>query len=126
MENWYLPITIVPGLGLLILSTANIMVTLSQEISRLIDLCGSKEIVKRKLAQLKLINTAMLFFYSSIAFLLIAALVNGISQVSDGSLYISIFAITLALIGLVVLVFYSFNAVGIRQDQFKNQIDKFG
>lgn len=37
MENWYLPITIVPGVGLLILSTSNLMVILSDELNGLIN-----------------------------------------------------------------------------------------
>ena len=36
MENWYLPITIVPGLGLLVLSTSNLLGQLSLEIKNLI------------------------------------------------------------------------------------------
>ncbi len=125
MENWYLPITIVPGLGLLILSTSNLMVTLSNEINTMITSPVARAIIKRKLAQLKLINTALIFFYSSIAFLLISALINGISQTQGISLYISILAVSFALIGLIILVLYSFRAVGIRQEQFRNQIDKF-
>ncbi|MFT7050169.1 MAG: hypothetical protein ACJAZK_000760 [Psychroserpens sp.] len=63
MENWYLPITIVPGIGLLILSTTNLMVTLSNELSGLINEQSKDDsIIHRKLAQLKTLNRTMVFF----------------------------------------------------------------
>lgn len=123
MENWYLPITVVPGLGLLLLSTSNLMVTLSSEIRIMIEGSKEKKIITKKLTQLKLLNMAMVFFYSAVALLLISAVINGLYTVETISLYISIFAITLALIGLFVLIIYSFRAVTIRQKQFKNKLD---
>lgn len=123
MENWYLPITIVPGLGLLILSTSNLMVTLSNEISAMIQHSKEKVIITRKLKQLKLLNMAMVFFYVAVAFLLISAVINGLYAAKTASLYISVFAIISALIGLVSLIIYSFRAVTIRQNQFKNKLN---
>ncbi len=123
MENWYLPITIVPGLGLLILSTSNLMVTLSNEISTMIEHSKEKTMITRKLAQLKLLNMAMVFFYVAVALLLISAVINGLYTIEKTSLYISVFAIISALIGLISLIIYSFRAVTIRQNQFKNKID---
>jgi len=123
MENWYLPITIVPGLGLLILSTSNLMVTLSNEISGMIEHSKEKAIITRKLKQLKLLNMAMVFFYVSVALLLVSAVLNGLYTIEKTSLYISVLAIVSALIGLFSLVIYSFRAVTIRQNQFKNKLD---
>lgn len=123
MENWYLPITIVPGLSLLILSTSNLMVTLSNEISAMIEDSKEKIIITKKLAQLKLLNMAMVFFYISIAFLLISAVINGLYNIEKKSLLISVSAIILALTRLFCLVLYSFRAVSIRQNQFKNILD---
>jgi hypothetical protein len=123
MENWYLPITIVPGLGLLILSTSNLMVTLSNEISMMIDHSKEKAMITRKLVQLKLLNMAMVFFYVSVALLLVSAVLNGLYTIEKTSLYISVLAIISALVGLFSLVIYSFRAVTIRQIQFKNKIE---
>ena len=120
MENWYLPITIVPGLGLLILSTSNLMVTLSNEINTMIESSKQKIIITKKIKQLKLLNMAMVFFYVAVAFLLISAVINGLYTVEKTSLYISVLAIIFALIGLFSLVIFSFRAVSIRQNQFKN------
>ena len=123
MENWYLPITIVPGLGLLILSTSNLMLTLSNEISAMIEQSKDKTLITKKLKQLKLLNSAMVFFYISVAFLLISAVVNGLYAMQKASLYISVIAITSSLIALSTLIIYSFRAVTIRQNQFRKKLD---
>jgi hypothetical protein len=123
MENWYLPITIVPGLGLLILSTSNLMVTLSNEISAMIEHSKEKTLITKKLTQLKLLNMAMVFFYVAVALLLVSAVLNGLYTIDKISLYISVLAIISALIGLLSLIIYSFRAVTIRQNQFKNKQD---
>lgn len=123
MENWYLPITIVPGLGLLILSTSNLMMTLSNEISSMIEHSRKKAIITKKLVQLKLLNMAMVFFYIAVAFLLISSVVNGLFDLEKESLFISVFAITSALIGIFSLIIYSFRAVEIRQKQFEDKLD---
>ena len=119
MENWYLPITIVPGLGLLILSTSNLVVTLSNEISSMMEHSKKKTIIAKKLKQLKLLNMAMVFFYVAVAFLLISAVIHGLYSVEKIALYIALMAINFALVGLISLVIYSFRAVSIRQNQFK-------
>jgi len=123
MENWYLPITIVPGLGLLVLSTSNIMIALSNEIDSIIELNKNSAIIRRKLAQLKLLNKAMVFFYIAIALLLTSAILKGLFNLEETTFFISAFAVVLALIGLFSLILYSFRAVRIRQDQFINKLD---
>jgi uncharacterized BrkB/YihY/UPF0761 family membrane protein len=127
MEDWYIPITIIPGIGLLILSTSNMMVTLSSEINTLIHSKDKNDaIIKRKLVQLKLLNRAMVLFYIAIASLVTAALIGGISVKLDTAqnvtLYVIILGIMMLLLGLFWLIKYSYRAVSIRQDQFKNKI----
>lgn len=53
--EWYIPMTIIPGIGLLILSTSNIMLSLNNEITQLNNQRDKRIdiIVKLKLAQLK-------------------------------------------------------------------------
>jgi len=123
MENWYLPITIVPGLGLLILSTSTLMVALSNEINQMIEQSKQKEMITKKLVQLKLLNTAMVFLYTAVGFLLISSVINGLFDLEKTSLYTSVLAIVLALIGILSLITYSYRAVKIRQQQFKNKLN---
>ncbi len=127
MDNWYVPITIIPGVGMLILSTSNLLVSLSEEIKALIDGSSrSKKLINKKLKQLKLLNAAMVFLYLSVAALVISGLTSGL-YLSVGvnfkaSIYITILGIVFTLAGLLTLIVYSFNAVNIRQDQFKEII----
>lgn len=124
MENWYLPITLLPGIALLVLSTSNLMVALSNEIN---DYVGNKSenytIMTRKMAQLKLLNTTMVLFYISTAFLAISGLMGGLSNALsfEGKManYISIAGIVIFLLGIICLITYSYRAVNIHQDQFK-------
>ena len=101
MDNWFLPITIVPGIGLLILSTSNLMVTLSNELNVLIkEQSKDQSIILRKLAQLKILNRTMVFFYISVACLAIAGLIGGLqlSSIKKSATYISVIGILLSLI----------------------------
>ncbi|WP_299766770.1 hypothetical protein [uncultured Dokdonia sp.] len=129
MDNWYIPITIIPGIGLLILSTSNLMVTLSTEINTLIHNTDENDvIINRKLIQLKLLNRAMVLFYIAISCLVTAALIGGISLKlaieTTLALYVIILGIIMLLFGLFWLIKYSYRAVSIRQDQFKIKFNK--
>jgi len=120
MENWYFPVTIVPGLGLLILSTSNLMISLSNEINEMIKSSKDKDIITRKLSQLKLLNMAMVIFYIAIGLLLTSAVIAGLISNQKITFYIGLLAVIFALVGIISLIKYSFKAVTIRQDQFKN------
>ncbi|WP_109302675.1 DUF2721 domain-containing protein [Aquimarina sp. AU474] len=126
MENWYIPATIIPGIGLLILSTSNLLVNLSTEIKTLItETAMEEELIKQKLKQLRLLNNAMVFLYVAVACLVISALISGILKSIeanfDSGIYITIAGIISALLGLITLIIYSYRAVKIRQDQFHNK-----
>ena len=126
MENWYLPITLLPGIALLILSTSNLMVAVSNEIN---DYVGSNSenytIMARKMSQLKLLNTTLVLFYISVAFFAISGLLRGLNTaLSFGEKvanYSSISGIVIFLLGIICLITYSYRAVNVHQDQFKIQ-----
>jgi DMSO reductase anchor subunit len=127
MENWYLPITLVPGIGLLILSTSNLMVTLSNELNGLINEQSKDDsIILRKLTQLKTLNRVLVLFYSAVACLAIAGLIGGLQLISikNTATYISVIGIVIMILGLFFLIKYSYRAVSIRQDQFKTIFNK--
>lgn len=124
MEKWYLPMTLIPGISLLILSTSNLIVALSSEIDSYLE-SGSENyaIITKKLSQLKLLNTTMVLFYISTAFLPISGLLIGLSttlNVDEKVVhFISIAGIVIFLLGIILLIRYSHRAVKIRQNQFK-------
>ncbi len=125
MENWYVPITIVPGIGLLLMSTSNLLGQLSLEIKNLIsEHTGYTNLLERKLVQLKLINLAMVFLYASVAFFVVSGLIAGLYQsshtmIDNIPIYFSVGGIVCCLMALVLLIVFSFRAVRIKQDQFK-------
>ena len=124
MTDWYMPITLLPGIALLILSTSNLMVALSNEINGYV---GRKSenytIMTKKMSQLKLLNTTLVLFYISVAFLAISGLLGGLSTALsfEGRIanYISIAGLVIFLLGIICLITYSYRAVNIHQDQFK-------
>ena len=125
MENWYLPITIVPAIGLLILSTSNLMISLSSEIDYLIkEHLKSESIITRKLIQLKTLNRVMVLFYIAVACLATSGLMGGlqIDSIKNLPTYCSVLGLIIMLLGLLSLIKYSYRAVSIRQDQFKDSL----
>ena len=121
MENWYLPITIVPGIGLLILSTSNLMVTLSNEINSLLkDVKVKDVIINQKLKQLKTLNIVMVYFYLAVLGLVVSGFFSGLGLHKKIAFCISILGVGFMLLALILLIKYSYKAINIRQDQFKD------
>lgn len=123
MQEWYIPITILPGICLLILSTSNIMIDLSREIKGLIQEDEVQSaLIERKLKQLKLINRAMVFLYISVGNFVISGLLSGIGENVglniELTVYILFLGILFSLLALISLISYSFRAVKLRQNQY--------
>lgn len=126
MESWYVPITIVPGIGLLLMSTSTLLGALSIEIKNLItEHSDYVELLQRKLSQLKLINYAMVFLYTSVACFVLSGLIAGLYESThvmsdDIPVYFSVAGILSCLTALILLILFSFRAVKIKQDQFRS------
>ena len=124
MGNWYLPITLVPGIGLLILSTSNLMLTLTNEIGVIIPRLKKEEdiIIYQKINQLKRLNLTMVLLYIAVACLVLSSLIGGITenlQLSNNwDIYCSIVGIIFILSSLYLLIIFSLKALSIRQNQF--------
>ena len=122
--DWYIPITIVPAVGLILLSTSNLLIALSTEIKDLIKGNNTTEqLIQTKLKQLKRLSWSMIFLYVSVASFVISGLIGGIYQsghrmVSDVSIYIVVLGIFMSLAALFILIAYALSALKIRQNQF--------
>jgi len=122
---WYIPITLLPGISLLLLSTATLTVSLNTEIKDMLNSnnCDT-DILRKKLSQLKKLTLAKAGIYISIAMFVFAGLLAGVDkkglEVSQNitSLFI-VLGVILLLISLIYLITYSFRAVKIRQQQFR-------
>ncbi len=128
--NWYLPITIIPGLGMLILSTVTQILNLSAEINMLV----SKEcsvfqhaISARKIKQLGLLTRASALLYLATGSYVLSGILG---VVFESESIVSVPSITLyvgtifVFISIFLLIIYAFRAVKIRQDQFINSQKK--
>jgi len=122
--KWYLPITIIPGLGLLLMSTSNLMLSLNAEIMSMTSRGLMKSIVNRKLKQLKRLNYIMVYFYISVSLLVVSGLLGSVLnqfKIEDKySIWFTTLGIFCLLIGLLNLIIYSFKAISIRQEQHQN------
>ena len=115
--EWYFPMTIIPGIGILILSTSNIMLTLNNEISVL-----KKEdkdystILVLKLAQLKRLSISIVFKYVGVFFFLSSGILKVIFDtrevIQKVLVAVGVFSTCFAIF---ILIIYSIKAVSIRQ-----------
>jgi protein-S-isoprenylcysteine O-methyltransferase Ste14 len=122
--EWYLPITIIPGVGMLTLSTTSQIMALSSEIAGMISKqCDdfNHRIAKRKINQLSLLTRASLFLYLSIALYVFSGILGvitekeGVFSLPNIALYTGTLTVFIA---LVLLNIYAFRAVKIRKEQF--------
>ncbi|WP_340077314.1 hypothetical protein [Leptobacterium sp. I13] len=124
MDNWYVPITILPGIALLILSTSNMLIALSNEISKLIKENTNPDLTAKKLKQLSLLTKAMVGLYLAAGTMVIAGITAGIRNyitLIKGVATIFMLAGTISLfISIGLLITFSIHAVRIRHDQFDN------
>lgn len=124
MEHWYLPITILPGIGLLILSTSNQLIALSNEISERLKMkiCNDG-ISQRKLKQLKLLNKGLVGLYIGAGIMVASGILSGLQNFYHFSNTLGIITMILGVLSVFIsisfLIVYSLRAVKIRQDQYK-------
>jgi hypothetical protein len=114
--EWYLPITILPAVALLILSTSNQMINLNEE---LVNLEKEKdrydEIIHLKLNQLKRLSIAIAMQYVSVLIFLFAGIVKAaIPEVHLMQTLLLIGVVVLA-ISIILLCIYAIKGVTIRQ-----------
>lgn len=126
--EWYIPITILPAVGILILSTTTQMMSISTEIGGLLsDQCTEFEhqIAAKKITQLgRLTKSATLLYISAACFVL-----SGILQavVPNGSFFdipnwVLLLGVALFFIALAFLIKYGYQTITIRKLQHDNNL----
>lgn len=122
MDAYLLPLTVIPGVAVLITSTVHLSVHLSQEIQELMSMpqvLQFKEIVLLKIRQLRRLNQSLFCLYASASCFLLTAVLPLLwpawpyrgQTLLGGSLT--------WLIALGLLTSFSLRAVKIKQRQFK-------
>ena len=124
-ESWILPITLLPGIGLLIMSTSNLVVALSEEIDHLEHQHQKMTpLIELKINQLDLLNKALVGFYISAGIFTLSGIIMGIYSEQRFIKWILGVGVLIVFISLLLLIIYSFRSVKIRRNQFKENIDK--
>jgi hypothetical protein len=115
--QWYIPITIIPGIGLIIMSTSNLLIALNTEVSLLNDkreVFG--EIISLKIGQMKRLNLAMVFLYAGILFFLLSGLLAGLFNPLSFMVQVTVIVgVAFAMIAIMYLISFGFRSVRIRQ-----------
>ena len=119
--EWYIPMTIIPGIGLIIMSTSNIMLALNDEISQLEHMENrATQIIDAKLSQLKRVSVSIVFQYIGVLLFLFSGILNSIFDnskvLSKWLLFIGVLAVS---ISIIILLVYSIKAVTIKQKHLK-------
>jgi hypothetical protein len=124
MTAWYLPITIIPGIGMLILSTVTQILNISEEVRQLsLQKCSDfqHQIATRKIKQLGLLTRANTLLYIATGFFVLSGILGIViendSHFSLPGIILYLGAI-LIFIAIALLIKYSFKAIKIRKDQF--------
>ncbi|MCG8331795.1 MAG: hypothetical protein MI974_29180 [Chitinophagales bacterium] len=126
MMEWYIPITILPAVGMLILSTTGQMMALSNEIAGLLGVkCTpfQHEVSDLKIVQLNRLTRAAALLYVSAACFVLSGILGAILPENITIMlpnYVLVFGVILVLIALVLLMNYGFHAISIRKMQHKH------
>jgi len=127
--NWLLPITLLPGVALLVLSTVSISVALTRSISDLIERGGDKKVAEARIGQLGIINKALILLYLSIAFITLAGITGAQWRhfdLSPWSMPMILIGIAILFLAMIFLIIYSLRSVKIRKVQLENELKKRG
>ena len=119
--QWIIPITVLPGIALIVLSTSGLVISLNKEITQL-----NKErnkygtIIDLKIVQLKRLNWALVLLYVGILFFLASGVLGALTEPENSYPVSSMLAGVLVLIAaLVLLIIYVFKSIYIRERHLK-------
>lgn len=120
MENWTLPLSMIPSLAVILTSTSRMILGLTDELNNKIKDPGHDRIVvAAKHRQIKRLSLASIFMYMSLAVLVVAVLLVGTgwigAQVEEGAM---LSAVGLFFVAIVYMIIFSWKAYFIRQRQF--------
>lgn len=122
--EWYGPLTILPAVGLLILSTSNFIVNLNSEIHSMAYQNPEKaqypdglySIIEKKMDQLKKLGHAITSLYASVLIFLIAGIEKAL--INSDKLFFSLMlvGVLLTTLALIYLLIFGYRSIHIRQE----------
>lgn len=130
MENWVIPLTLLPGIGMIIMSTTNLSSALSQEISTFIrEQKEDTHLIEQKISQMSLLNVALVALYIGTASFALTGLIGGVSaiqhlMVHESATIFLVVGIGCLLVATIFLITFSIRAVKIKRNQYLKSISK--
>lgn len=123
MDQWYIPITIFPAAGLIIISTVNLYNRQSEELDHIIHTKEHDDstLIKMKLSQLMKLGRALIGLYLSAGAFVLAGILGGIGidpVIRTSTTIVGVFCIFFSLI---ILINYAVNSVSIKKYQFSQR-----
>ena len=132
--DWYIPITILPAVGLLIVSTTAQMMGLSTEIGGILSVKCTKfehDISNLKIKQLTRLTRSTALLYVSAACFVLAGILGAILPEGKGisdtlPQYVLLLGVVLILVALGLLIVYGIKTISIRrlQHEFNPHINE--
>ncbi len=118
--EWYGPLTILPAIALLILSTTTFIIALNIEIVELVnDEEKYAKIIQLKMIQLKRLGIANAFLYACALLFMVAGLSMAFTNNSNLFLYLMLGGVFTAVVALSFLFVHSLGSILIRQKHLK-------
>jgi protein-S-isoprenylcysteine O-methyltransferase Ste14 len=120
--EWYIPLTVLPAVALIILSTSNFLVGLNSEINMLE--AGDETIdwvIDQKIDQLTRLGYAIILLYLSSLFFMISALAMAIYEKAVLLKYLMLTGVVLFTVALIFLLIYSIKAIKIKQNHLRRR-----
>jgi len=114
--DWYIPITLLPGIALLILSTSNFIIAINVEIQVLKEKKELfKDIIKLKMKQLKRLNYAISGLYVSVLFFTISGLFASLDRSDELTFTVISIGTAIMTLSVILLIIYSISANWIKR-----------
>jgi quinol-cytochrome oxidoreductase complex cytochrome b subunit len=119
--QWIIPITVLPGIALIVLSTSNLVVSLNKEITGLNkERDKYREIISLKLLQLRRLNWSLVLMYIGILIFLVSGVLGAITEPENIYTVSSMIAgVLVIIIAIVLLIVYGFKSIYIRERHLK-------
>jgi hypothetical protein len=119
--QWILPVTVIPGIGLIIMSTSSLLISLNKEIAGLNqDRERYIEVIELKIRQLKRLNWSLVLLYIGILLFLAAGITGAISHPENFIIHLSmILGIIVLILAILLLIIYGFKSIYIREKHLR-------
>lgn len=123
MDQWYIPITILPAAGLIIISTVNLYNRQSEELDHIIhhEEHVDEKLIKMKLTQLMRLGRALVGLYLSAGFFVLAGIFGGLGIDPIIRTFTTVTGVFGVFFSLIILIIYATKSVAIKKYQFKTK-----